>query len=791
MPDQYDASAGARILICEDELLVAKDVALTLRDLGYETAGMVATGEEAIRKAEEVRPDLILMDINLAGEIDGIEAVQQIRAQFDIPVVYLTAYAEKDVFERAQQTEPDGYMGKPVRLLELRCTVETVLHKHQAYRRVRESEERFRKVFEQGPIGMGLVGTDGRFFVVNSQLCQMLGYTEDELTRLTFVDITHPDHVTQDLEAVRRLYAGEIPYYKAEKRYIKKDGDILWGNLTAAVIRDAEGKSLYTLPMIEDITERKKAQEELAKAEELQRTILSTSPVGIGLSVDRKMVWVNDAWKEMFGLGLNDADGLTLNARALYPTQEEFERVGKVLYEGLEAGQANETDARMIRKDGTIFDVHIAMKAVEPSDPSRGTIAAITDITDRKKAAEALRKSEAKYRFLTEHASDLIWTLDLNLRTTFVTPSVEKVLGFTPEERMLQDVEDQLTPESLEFVQQRLLEELRIERELGIQEGKSVLIDLDYWHKKGSIVCLQTAVAFIRDEKGTPVGLHGISRDITELKRTQEALRESEERYRQITENSLTGIYVYQDGRSAYANRRLAEMLGHNPEEILGIPFLDAIHPDDRNMVKEMAQARLAGQPAPNHYELRLLHKDGHTVWSEVLSHRIDYQGRPGILGNIADVTESRILRQQLIQAQKMEAIGTMTGGIAHDFNNLLTIINGYTELILSEKTEDDPIYADLKKILETGRKGAEMVQRLLAFSKKAEISRQPLDLNGDCRKRNQSDGKNLSQDDRDRDDPCEGSGYGQCRCRTGRAGSHEPVHQCQGSHAGRWSAQD
>ena len=100
-------------------------MALTLRDLGYETAGMVATGEEAIRNAEEVRPDLILMDINLAGEIDGIEAVEQIRAQFDIPVVYLTAYAEKDVFERAKRTEPYGYVGKPVGLLEFRCTVET------------------------------------------------------------------------------------------------------------------------------------------------------------------------------------------------------------------------------------------------------------------------------------------------------------------------------------------------------------------------------------------------------------------------------------------------------------------------------------------------------------------------------------------------------------------------------------------------------------------------------------------------------------------------------------------
>jgi PAS domain S-box-containing protein len=352
------------------------------------------------------------------------------------------------------------------------------------------------------------------------------------------------------------------------------------------------------------------------------------------------------------------------------------------------------------------------------------------DITERKKTEEALRNSEAKYRFLTEYASDLIWTLDLNLQTTFVTQSVKRVLGFTPEERMLQRVEDQLTPESLESARQRLFEELTIEREQGIQEGKPVLVELDYYHKNGSIVCLQTAVTFIRDEKGTPIGLHGISRDITELKRVQKALRESEERYRQITENSLTGIFVYQDGRAVYANRRLADIVGYSPEEILGIHFLDAVYPDERHMVKQMAKARLSGEIAPNHYELRLLHKDGHTVWSEVLSHIIEYQGRPAILGNVADVTESRMLRQQLLQAQKMEAIGTLAGGIAHDFNNLLTIINGFSEMILLETGKDDPRYRDLKKILETGRKGADMVQRLLSFTKKAPTKLEPLDLN-------------------------------------------------------------
>ncbi len=855
MPDQYDASAGARILICEDELLVAEDVALTLRDLGYETAGMVATGEEAIRNAEDVRPDLILMDINLAGEIDGIEAVEQIRAQFDIPVVYLTAYAEEDVFERAKQTEPYGYVGKPVGLLELRCTVETALYKHQADRRVRESEERFRKVFEQGPIGMGLVGTDGRFLVVNSQLCQMLGYTEDELTRLTFVDITHPDHVTQDLEAVRRLYAGEIPYYKAEKRYIKKDGDILWGNLTAAAIRDAEGKLLYTLPMIEDITDRKRAEEALRESEDRYRDLVENIKDLICThDLHGNLLFVNQAPAKLLGYAPTDMVGTNLRSHLAPEVQDQFDAYLTAIRRDGQASGLMLVQSKSGEK--RIWEYHNTLRTEGVSDPTVRGIA--RDITDQRHAEAMLKASEQRLTLALAGANLGIWEWDLTTGKALWDERTLLVLGYESNEfePNLKTWKRLIHPEDWPRVSENL--NLHIEGKLPMFEaeyrilnksgdwqwvqgrGKSIRFDAD-----GKPIRMAGVVADISDRKkseealresreqletifetspagiilvspeglitfanqkmgdlfsrrsedllGTPYvdlvhpsqrsigyekmkalmageidqvslercyqaadgreflghlsgrrilreygaleGLVGIITDITDRKKAEEALLESEERYRQITESSLTGIFLYQDGRSVYANRRLAEMVGYGPEEILNIPFLEAVHPDDRHKVQEMAKARLSGQPVPNHYQLRLLHKDGHTIWTEVLSHRIDYEGRPAILGNIADVTESRILRQQLFQAQKMEAVGTLAGGIAHDFNNLLHIIAGHAELLEMELAEKDKKFGELDAIRQSAYRGADLVKQILTFSRKIDAKFESINLNEEVRR--------------------------------------------------------
>jgi PAS domain S-box-containing protein len=135
---------------------------------------------------------------------------------------------------------------------------------------LRESEERFRRVFEEGPLGLALVGKDCHFLKINSALCQMVGYTEQELVQRTFADITHPDDIREDMALAERLFRGEIPYYRLQKRYVKKNGEVIWINLTKSMIRDHEGEPLYALTMVEDITEVKRSQEESLARQKLE-----------------------------------------------------------------------------------------------------------------------------------------------------------------------------------------------------------------------------------------------------------------------------------------------------------------------------------------------------------------------------------------------------------------------------------------------------------------------------------------------------------------------------------------
>lgn len=480
----------------------------------------------------------------------------------------------------------------------------------------------------------------------------------------------------------------------------------------------------------EALTRQKQTEDSLRESEERYRNFFDTSRDAVFMTaIDGRFIDFNDVALEMLGDASSQRHELfQRRVHELYARPEERQTHAAIV---ARQGFSKEYPVELRRKDGTIIHTLITTVARKNSEGNIvGFQGTVRDITDRKKAEEALRHSEAKYRFLAEHASDVIWTLDLNLRTTFVTPSVEKVLGFSPEERMLQQIEEQLTPESLESARLRLAEELSIEREQGIQEGRSVLLELDYYHKNGSIVCLQSAVTFIRDENGTPIGLHGISRDVTDLKRAQEELAESEEKYRTVVEESFDGIYVHDGTVITFANSHLHEMLGYELGELQGLNYWVMFHPDSQDLARSRAQARLMGEAVIPRYEVILLRKDGISFPGEVNAKVIGFDEERQIQVWIRDLTEQKRLEKGLVEAQKMEAIGTLTGGIAHDFNNLLTIINGFSESILMEKTSDDPIYGDIQKILETGRKGADLVKRLLALSKKGESNPRPLDLN-------------------------------------------------------------
>ncbi|MBI5248354.1 MAG: response regulator [Desulfomonile tiedjei] len=214
-------------------------------------------------------------------------------------------------------------------------------------------------------------------------------------------------------------------------------------------------------------------------------------------------------------------------------------------------------------------------------------------------------------------------------------------------------------------------------------------------------------------------------------RRAVESLEQSEERIRLLIESAPVGIRIAMDGRYSYVNPAFVRMFGYNTgEEILGRTVESLFTQEDRPKIRSRLKDREAGKPMGHHYQAVGIKRDGRLFDMEAWGTEIQYQQRLSSLAFLVDVSEAKSLRSQLIQAQKMEAVGTLAGGIAHDFNNLLTVVAGYAELLLAEKNPEEQDYQDLQKILTSARRGADLVQRLLTFSRKNESRQRPLNLN-------------------------------------------------------------
>ena len=215
-----------KILIVEDENIVALDIKNRVEQLGYDVCGIAATGEEAIRKTEKTLPDLVLMDIKLKSDMDGIDAAGKIRERFNIPVVYLTAYADEQTLERAKITEPSGYLIKPIKSSELRSAIEIALYKHKLEKRLKESEEEYRDLFENANDLIQSASPDGRLIHVNRKWKEILGYGEEDLATLNLWDIIHVDSRAHCEELFQRVLSGE-EVNDIEAAFVTKDGKVI------------------------------------------------------------------------------------------------------------------------------------------------------------------------------------------------------------------------------------------------------------------------------------------------------------------------------------------------------------------------------------------------------------------------------------------------------------------------------------------------------------------------------------------------------------------------------------
>jgi PAS domain S-box-containing protein len=217
---------------------------------------------------------------------------------------------------------------------------------------------------------------------------------------------------------------------------------------------------------------------------------------------------------------------------------------------------------------------------------------------------------------------------------------------------------------------------------------------------------------------GKPFGVHGTARDITDRKRAEEALRESQEKYRLVVENASESILVAQDGRLGFVNPKTVEITGYSEQELMSRPFVDFIHPDDRAMVAERYQKRIAGEHPPDVYPFRVIDKSGNIKWMEIHAVSINWERRPATLNFLADITARRRMEAELVNLEKLESLGVLAGGIAHDFNNMLTAILGNISLAKMHCHTPEKATSTLAEAERACLQAQGLTQQLLTFSK-------------------------------------------------------------------------
>jgi PAS domain S-box-containing protein len=260
----------ARILVVEDNNIVVMELEDSLRSLGYAVFDVASYGKEAIEKAAERRPDLVLMDIRLKGDINGIVAAQEIRERLDIPVIYLTAYADEDTLQRAKITEPYGYIIKPFEERELYSVIEMALYKHSMERKLKESEQWLATTLRS--IGDAVIATDERGLIVlmNSVAEALTGWEQEDAWGKDLIEVFNiVDEKTRTLAespVTRAIREGVVIGLADHSILITKDGREIPIDHNAAPIRDDKGRITGVVLAFRDITERKRAEEALRRA---------------------------------------------------------------------------------------------------------------------------------------------------------------------------------------------------------------------------------------------------------------------------------------------------------------------------------------------------------------------------------------------------------------------------------------------------------------------------------------------------------------------------------------------
>jgi PAS domain S-box-containing protein len=461
------------------------------------------------------------------------------------------------------------------------------------------------------------------------------------------------------------------------------------------------------------------------KSEELFHALINTmTEAVIAIGENDRIFLFNPAAEILFGRKANEIIGKRLDELIPKEYRKKHRRYIKDFFSvGAPEGAANQIiEIPGLRSGGEEFSMEISLSTGN-SDGKNFIVAVARDISGKKQALAALKASEEKYRTLQENLPLGIYRSTPQGKILAVNQAFVSILGYKSRFEVL-------SLSSFDFyLEQKYREELmaRLEKEGAITNFEAQLLRND-----GTALWASISVKAVKDEEGTILHLDGIVEDIRERKKVEQALIESEAKYRILAETAQDIILMHDlEGKLIYTNQAGLNCLKYSREEIEGKSVIDFVAPEDREEVIKRQKLRLKGNTELLLYNINLIDSEGRYIPFEVSTSVVKEKGKPVmclVFGR--DLSARKKLEDQLNQSQRMESIGTLAGGIAHDFNNLITIINGLSEISLRRLENDHPIYRDLRSIFAAGKKAEELTRKLLAFSRKQIIHPKITDIN-------------------------------------------------------------
>ena len=557
----------------------------------------------------------------------------------------------------------------------------------------------------------------------NKASLNAIGKTEEEILGKRCFELFHgTGHPPETCPCEKIITAGQAETIEMEMETLH--GTFL---VSCTPVYDDSGRLERIIHVATDITARKKAERALQESEERYRVAIENSSDCVAMVKEGKFIYVNKIFQKTFEL--EDSNEILNKPFGSFVHPDDRERMinyNKMRNRGESAPFRYEFRA-VLKDGGTIyFEASIAMINYKGE---KVALAYLRDITDRKAMEEGLKRNEAMLQGILRAAAIGIGLL-VNRVFVWVNDYVTAMTGYSKEELIGKSARI-LYADNEEFTR------VGTEKYAEIREKGMGSLETRWMRKDGEIIDVFLSSAAI-DPYDLSVGAVFTAIDITSEKHAEQALKESEERYRTAIESSNDGIAIVKGDTHLYVNKRLVQIFGYDrPEDIIGKPLGIVVHPDDVSMVTGISENRIKGEEVPSNYGFKGIKKNGEIVYIEVSASAMMYRGETANIVFLRDVTRRRHaenakigLEMQLLQAQKMEAVGQLAGGVAHDFNNILTTIIGYSDLMRIRMDGDDPLRIYVEQVLASAQKAAQLTHSLLAFSRKQVIELKPHNVN-------------------------------------------------------------